>query len=215
MASRKTRIGASDVHAGLSRVLIDKANQCQNPLDVIDGEWGRLTTSKGEFITNCSRSQSLSADQLDQCLELTRLNMRTMYEKSEWGWSDSDKRKELTHKNAYIIQVRPEVDPLKLVAFVHFRFELDEDKSRSVCYCYELQVAPEHQRTGLGRQLMEALELIGRRFKMKKLLLTCFVHNEPALAFYQKTLGFHIDRFSPSKFPNQATFYEILSKRIA
>jgi GNAT superfamily N-acetyltransferase len=214
MATRKLRFGSSDVQSGLSRVLIDKANECVNPLDEIEGHWNTLSTSKGQFVTHCARSLTLPDDQIDQCLRLTELNMRDMYEQSEWGWDESSKRKELTHSKAFLIQVRSAADPSDLVAFAHFRFELDEDKTRSVCYCYELQVALDHQRSGLGRQLMKALEQIGRRFKMKKLLLTCFVYNKPALTFYTETLGFHVDRFSPSKFPNQATFYEILSKRI-
>lgn len=213
MTSRKLRLSSADVHTGLSRVLIDKANQCQNPLAEV-GLSGDVITSKGHFSTYCSRSSAVPIDQIDQCVELTRINMREMYEQSEWGWDEAAKRKELTHRNAYLIQVRDPTHPEQLIAFAHFRFELDEDKTRSVCYCYELQVAAQHQRSGLGRQLMKALEDIGRQFRMKKLLLTCFIHNKPAMAFYTESLGFHIDRFSPSKFPNQQTFYEILSKRI-
>jgi GNAT superfamily N-acetyltransferase len=64
----------------------------------------------------------------------------------------------------------------QLVAFSHFRFEVEEnlldpeevarlclERYDPVVYCYELQLAPGVHRKGLGKRLMQMLELVVRR----------------------------------------------------
>jgi ribosomal protein S18 acetylase RimI-like enzyme len=99
-------------------------------------------------------------------------------------------------------------------AFAHFRFEYDDDKFKGVIYCYELQTARDYQRQGIGSLLMKIIEQIGSKFKMSKVLLTCFGYNQNAMDFYIKKLGYRIDRSSPSRCVEGKTFYEILSLKI-
>lgn len=54
------------------------------------------------------------------------------YETSDWGWKDRDKRDEMTEDKAIYLLVRDAAD--KLVAFVHFRFDLECDDE--VVYWY-------------------------------------------------------------------------------
>ena len=51
------------------------------------------------------------------------------------------------------------------VGFVHFRFELEGEAE--VLYVYELQVAKEAARKGLGMRLMQIMELAARKYSMK------------------------------------------------
>lgn len=41
-------------------------------------------------------------------------------------------------------------------------------------YSYELQVSADAQRLGVGKRLMEALEWLGKAYKMDKVMLTVF-----------------------------------------
>jgi len=86
----------------------------------------------------------------------------------------------------------------KLIGFVHFRFELDDEQKFPVVYCYEIQIESAYQGKGLGKFLMNVLVEIGTRFKLNKVMLTCFKHNAQATKFYEK-LGYGQDVCSPSK----------------
>lgn len=74
-------------------------------------------------------------------------------------------------------------------------------------------------RTGLGRQLLEYHEQVARHTPtVDKVMLTCFLSNEGALAFYRK-LGFEKDDISPE--PRRLRFgkvfvpdYVIMSKAV-
>lgn len=61
---------------------------------------------------------------------------------------------------------------------------------------------------------MKLIKEIGLKFRMNKVLLTCFEYNQNAIDFYIKKLGYRIDRSSPSRCVEGKTFYEILSLKI-
>jgi ribosomal protein S18 acetylase RimI-like enzyme len=56
-------------------------------------------------------------------------------------------------------------------------------------WVFNVSVVPEHQRKGVGREMMEYAERLARKqgFRVLGLLVSC--HNEPARALYEK-LGF-------------------------
>lgn len=56
-------------------------------------------------------------------------------------------------------------------------------------YSYELQLHSSLRRSGIGRQFMQVLELIGLKLGISKVMLTVFTANTSALAFYT-TLGY-------------------------
>lgn len=81
---------------------------------------------------------------------------------------------------------------------------------------WELQIEKEVQGKGLGRFLVQILELLAIKNKMPCILLTCFLINTNALAFYKK-LNYVIDETSPSKdisyvLSAQGYDFEMLSK---
>ncbi|XP_020912497.1 N-alpha-acetyltransferase 40 [Exaiptasia diaphana] len=110
---------------------------------------------------------------------------RNGYEESEWGWSDKKKMEEMTEDTARYLIVRDSED--KGVALSHFRFDLDENMDE-VIYCYEIQVDPSFHHKGLGKFLMQILELMGHRAQMKKIVLTVFTGNGVAINFFKNCL---------------------------
>ena len=62
---------------------------------------------------------------MDWVFDLTKRNMQTLYETSDWGWRDKEKREELMEETAWYLICQDEQG--NNVAFVHFRFDLEED----------------------------------------------------------------------------------------
>ncbi|KAJ3287340.1 hypothetical protein HK104_008656 [Borealophlyctis nickersoniae] len=93
----------------------------------------------------------------------------------------------------------------------------DVNDQIAVMYCYELQLEPHARSIGLGTHLMRIAEAIGKRWGMRKGILTVFKCNVAAIGFYRK-MGYDVDGISPSKHlpPRRAQriSYEILSKRL-
>ncbi|PIK39919.1 putative N-alpha-acetyltransferase 40 [Apostichopus japonicus] len=101
------------------------------------------------------------------------------------------------------------------VGFVHFWFDMDFDDE--VLYCYEIQLVEEVRRKGLGKFLIQILEMLAYQTQMKKVMLTVFKHNKEANSFFVNQLKYEIDETSPSIYDpmNPEDYdYEILSKPI-
>ena len=143
------------------------------------------------------------------CFELTKRNMRAMYETS-WGWDAVEKRRELNNGAARFIVARQRATGTP-AAFVHFRFEKeDEDVDAPVGYIYELQCEPEHQRKSLGRTLVACVERLSESEDMDAVVLTVLKVNEAARGFYANKMKYEVDDNSPEE---EDCHYLILSKR--
>ncbi|OXB52258.1 UNVERIFIED_CONTAM: hypothetical protein H355_004566, partial [Colinus virginianus] len=159
----------------------------------------------------CKRVSSLEQSTVDWAFELTKTNMQTLYEQSEWGWKDREKRDELTDERAWFLIARePGARP---VAFSHFRF--DVECGDEVLYCYEVQLESRVRRKGLGKFLLQILQLVANSTQMKKVMLTVFKHNHGAYQFFREALQFDIDDSSPSVSGccGDDCSYEVLSRR--
>jgi len=106
----------------------------------------------------------------------------------------------------YLIAFNAEGTPL---AFSHFRFDMDYDIP--VLYCYELQLEVECRRKGLGRFMLQILELLAFKANLTKVVLTVFLHNPNSIKFF-KSLGYKVDESSPVQTLVEEFDYEILSK---
>ena len=166
-------------------------------------------------ITAVSMPQQIPSHALEQALNLFEVNMGDMYRKSSWGLDMEAKRAEFEHRKArYLLVQREESEGSNnvtdnLIAFAHFRFEMDDDESPEcvVLYVYEIQVAQSHRKQGLGKRLMNLLEQIAKAHEMDKVMLTVFKSNKSAMEFYKHKLGYVVDENSPKH-----EDYEILSK---
>lgn len=85
-------------------------------------------------------------------MDLITRNMKAMYEQSQWGWKEANKKQEMLDDNAWYLIAKKEDDG-KLLGFAHFRYDMDFDDE--VLYVYEIQLEEEIQRKGLGRFMMQ------------------------------------------------------------
>lgn len=100
-----------------------------------------------------------------------------------------------------------------LVGFVHYRFIVEEDMP--VLYVYELQLEPRVQGKGLGKFLMQLIELIAHKNRMGAVMLTVQKENLFAMNFYINKMRYNISTMSPSKVNPMIgieSSYEILCK---
>ncbi|KAL6962959.1 N-terminal L-serine N(alpha)-acetyltransferase NatD [Sarracenia purpurea var. burkii] len=74
-----------------------------------------------------------------------------------------------------------------IVGFVHYQFTVEEEIP--VLYVYELQLEPHVQRKGLGKFLMQLIELIARKSQMGAVVLTVQKANLLAMNFYMSKLS--------------------------
>ena len=146
-----------------------------------------------------SFERTLSKPDLAACFDILEENMKEQYEVNPWGWDPKMKRAELANDEARFVVVR---DDDRVVAFAHFRFEVDDDDApeRAVLYVRELQVAEARRGSGIGRRVMGLLQLVGAKLELDCVLLTVFESNKGALAFYEAKLKYGLDRDDPSLF---------------
>ncbi|XP_063991582.1 N-alpha-acetyltransferase 40 [Diachasmimorpha longicaudata] len=186
--TRKQLLGEKEA---ASKRLVDNANAQKNPLETLEKFHSYSAPDGTMFDLQCSKVGDLPGETLSWVFGIMERNMKSMYEKSKWGWNTSSKRNELTDPLAWYLTARAGDE---LVAFSHFRYDLDDKVE--VLYCYELQLEEKVRRKGLGRFMMKCLEDLAADSCMKKVVLTVFKHNPEARSFYE-ALGYKLDRTSP------------------
>ncbi|XP_078433574.1 acyl-CoA N-acyltransferases (NAT) superfamily protein isoform X2 [Wolffia australiana] len=144
---------------------------------------------------------------------LLKVNMEKRYG-NEWSTEEKVKRREMVDPEACYIFIREEENQTHpIVGVVNYRFTIEEDLP--VLYVYELQLEPHVQGKGLGKFLMQLIELIALKSKMAAVMLTVQKSNEPAMKFYLCKLRYQISKISPSKvdpLSEAEASYEILCK---
>ncbi|TDL28728.1 acyl-CoA N-acyltransferase [Rickenella mellea] len=145
-------------------------------------------------------SSELSQHIRDEIWRIFESNMQVLYHKSSFGWDPPSKRSELFHKLSRFLLIwsipsgESTSQQLTLQGYSMFRFERED--RQNMIYCYELQIASQARRMGLGAALVHNLECIGRALVMEKLMLTIFRANTDAKQFYILN-RFAIDDTSP------------------
>uniref|UniRef100_A0A8C9VLC4 N-alpha-acetyltransferase 40 n=1 Tax=Scleropages formosus TaxID=113540 RepID=A0A8C9VLC4_SCLFO len=142
-----------------------------------------------------------------ECKRVLSLNSKCGY---EWK-QDTEKMEQFKDERAfYLLAYDANSTP---VAFCLFRFSVDY--GNEVIYCYELQLERQVQRKGLGKFLMQILQLIANRTEMRKVIVPVFRQNTGAYRFFREALQFDIDVYSPSTFSTygNSSIHEILSRQ--
>ncbi|XP_048380966.1 N-alpha-acetyltransferase 40 isoform X1 [Stegostoma tigrinum] len=190
---------------------VETANKIDDPLASFPA-FKKYDRNGMNIVIECKRVTDLDPSTVDWAVELTKTNMQTMYEQSEWGWKDREKKEEMTDERAWYLVAR-EGDSAVPTAFSHFRF--DVECGEEVLYCYEVQLESRVRRKGLGKFLMQILQLLANSTQMKKVMLTVFKHNHGAYQFFKEAMQFDIDESSPSVSGccGDDCSYEILSRR--
>jgi len=170
--------------------VIKAANSVDDPL----AQWIAFQSFKKdseELEIRCKKRENMSEDEISQVFTLVESNMKSLYEASNWGWSEKEKKKEMTDELARYLLVT-ETGKTEIVGMVHFRFDLGDDDVE-VLYCYEIQLLETFRGKGLGKRLMMALELMGKVAKMQKIVLTVFKANTKGINFFTGLLKYEID----------------------
>lgn len=191
-----------------SKALVDAAHRQEDPMSSLQ-PFKSYTRNGLNVKLECTLALNLPSDVIDWAFNLTKKNMKMLYDHSDLKWRDREKREELTDEMAWYLLARNEEG--YPVAFIHFRFDLDDNIE--VLYCYEIQLEKDVRRKGLGKFMMQILELLAFQSQMKKVILTVFKHNHAAVNFFVNVLKYEIDESSPSLFDINCS-YEILSKKI-
>lgn len=189
---------------------VEAANKLEDPLSTWP-VFKKFDRNGLNLQIECKRMSALPPSTVEWAFDLTKANMRTMYEQSEWGWKDREKREELKDERAwYLLATDADSTP---VAFSHFRFDME--CGDEVLYCYEIQLEKRVRRKGLGKFLIQILQLIANSTQMKKVMLTVFKYNHGAYQLFREALQFEIDETSPSMSGccGDDCTYEILSRR--
>ncbi|XP_066575137.1 N-alpha-acetyltransferase 40 isoform X2 [Amia ocellicauda] len=196
---------------------VESANKLEDPLAAFP-VFKKYDRNGLNLAIECQRVAALSPDTLEWAYDLTRNNMQALYEQSEWGWKEREKREELRDERAWYLLARDggggaSGGSATPIAFSHFRF--DVECGEEVLYCYEVQLESRVRRKGLGKFLIQILQLIANSTQMKKVMLTVFKHNHGAYQFFRESLQFEIDESSPSVSGccSDDCSYEILSRR--
>eukprot|EP00116_Pleurobrachia_bachei_P005675 sb/3465937/ len=137
--------------------------------------------------------------------------MKKEYEASDWGWNG----KENFRLDSLFLGTKDyrALYASKVIAFAHFKFDFDEEEE--VLYCYEVQVVDEMRSKGVGKFMMQILELIGSTTSMKKMMVTVFKHNSRSIHFFKDVLKYTDDETSPrycDPLEESEYCYEIMSK---
>lgn len=194
----------------LSYSKVEAANKLEDPMSTLS-PFKKFERNGLSAIIECKRVADLDKGTIDWAFQLIKSNMQTLYEASDWGWNDREKKTELTEDKAWYLIARDVNSENKPIACVHFRFDLDYDDE--VLYCYEIQLVPEVRRKGLGKFLMQILELLAYKTDMKKVILTIFKNNPVGEDFFMKKLKYSVDETSPEDpLFDEGYSYMILSK---
>lgn len=195
-----------------AKVQVDAANKLEDPMQSL-APFKKYERNELSLTIECKKVSDLEKDTTDWVFDLTKTNMKSLYESSDWGWKEREKKEELMDEHARFLIAR--TTDGELVGFCHFRFDLDFDDE--VIYCYEIQLTETVRRKGLGKFLMQILELVAFRTQMKKVMVTVFKNNTVATNFFTKVLKYDVDETSPSLFDpmnDDEYCYEILSKTV-
>lgn len=140
-------------------------------------------------------SSTISSVKFEACFDLVASTSSGAYLASSKGWSPNKKRKEMNLPDLRYLLVEPTSSTDVLIeGFMSFMLTYED--GHEVIYCYEIHLFPRLQGAGVGRYLMGLMEDVGKRAGVEKAMLTVFVENQRALAFYEK-LGYREDGFSP------------------
>uniref|UniRef100_A0AAQ5Y5G2 N-alpha-acetyltransferase 40 n=1 Tax=Amphiprion ocellaris TaxID=80972 RepID=A0AAQ5Y5G2_AMPOC len=167
---------------------VDAANKLDDPLAAFPA-FKKYDRNGLNLQIECKRVTSLNPLSVEWAFELTRANMQTLVVQ-EWGDPSSPEMNEETRVDA-ALQLGRSADS------------------------YEVQLESRVRRKGLGKFLIQILQLIANSTQMKKVMLTVFKHNHGAYQFFREALQFEIDETSPSMSGccGDDCSYEILSRR--
>lgn len=207
---KRQAMKAERLAVAAAQKLVFEAQKIENPLEPFTVF--QAFNKKGfDLIVEHKKSAELDADTKKWVWELEEKNMKKSYEDCDIGWKPKEKHEEMMDDRSCYLVARHRSSSIP-VAFSHYRF--DVDFAEPVLYCYELQLEKQVQRKGLGKFMMQILELMAFKNNMSKVVLTTFKHNPDGLNFFY-SLNYSVDDTSPEdeNGSSENFCYFILSKK--
>lgn len=193
-----------------SRVqLVKAANDVEDPLENLPS-FKKYEKGGMNVMISAERLSELDKPTRDWLMDLITRNMKALYEKSDWGWKTANKEEEMFDDRAWYLLARDMDNEGNLVGFSHFRFDMDYDDE--VLYVYEIQLEDSVRRKGLGKFMMQVLEIMAFKADLRKIMVTIFKHNPGAQKFFKEALKYEIDETCPVDDVYEQYDYQILSK---
>lgn len=194
---------------------VNAANKQEDPLGALPS-FKAFSKNGVKWSLASRRVTDLDEDEKKAVVDLLIRNMKAFYEKSNWGWNEKNKKEEMLDDSAWYLLAKDEEG--KICGFSHFRYDMDYDDE--VLYVYEIQIDEEFQKKGLGKFMMQVLEMLAFKADMRKIMLTVLKHNEIAAKFFKSHMKFEFDETNPAedvqwneKYTDiEQLDYEILSK---
>jgi len=194
---------------------VNAANKQEDPLGALPS-FKAFSKNGVKWSLASRRVTDLDEDEKKAVVDLLIRNMKAFYEKSNWGWNEKNKKEEMLDDSAWYLLAKDEEG--KICGFSHFRYDMDYDDE--VLYVYEIQIEEEFQKKGLGKFMMQVLEMLAFKADMRKIMLTVLKHNEIAAKFFKSHMKFEFDETNPTedlqwneKYTDvEQLDYEILSK---
>lgn len=146
--------------------------------------------TKPRSIVEYYHGDALPAALLRAAVDLTRRNMTGI---AGPKWSASEVREDMCHADTRLIAVK--TGPL-LLGFASYRLTLEE--GQKVAYLYELQLEPHARGLGLGSELVQEVERLGRKGGAGGIMLTVHTCNLAAKRFYTGRMEFEVSPISPA-----------------
>ena len=134
--------------------------------------------------------------------------MKLIYEDSKLGWDVKNKRKEMLNPKAWYLLA--ETNDGTIAGYSHFKYDMSFDDE--VVNVYEIQIDSDYQRKGLGKFMMQVLEILAIKAEMRKIMVSVLKHNPGASSFFKKTMKYDIDENCPDDNEFEQYDYEILSR---
>lgn len=185
---------------------VRKANSLKDPLEQF-AVFKKFTRNGLNIVFECRKYGEIDTKTFEWIFHLEKNNMKDVYNSCDWGWNEKKKKDEMTDDSAWYLVAR--TDDSVPVAFSHFRFDMDYGDP--VLYCYEIQLEPSVRRCGLGKFMMQILELVAFSNQMQKVVLTALKNNTNSLMFF-KSLNYAVDETSPEDTIFEQHSYVIMSK---
>ncbi|KAK1977780.1 acyl-CoA N-acyltransferase [Colletotrichum cereale] len=171
------------------------------------------------YALSLKSAAALAQHELQACFDLIERTSGADYRASRDGWKPLGKLKEMRSPELRYILVKEVPPPPAAAAAAAGGGSNDGDdgekaaeegricgftslmptfeEGEAVVYCYEIHLVEELRGTGMGRGLMDRLVRVAESISgVEKVMLTCFVANASARAFYER-LGFERDAISP------------------
>ncbi|EDW53390.1 N-alpha-acetyltransferase 40 [Drosophila sechellia] len=193
-----------ELSQGAKQRFVETAARAKNPLESLSYQSYKAPSGQ-EFKLICRAKSDADSKLLKWAFKLAETNVGPYYKQLKMGWQPKIKAAELNKNWARYLVAQNEQK--ENVAYAMFRFDMDHGDS--VLYCYEMQVAAEYRRQGLGKFIMSTLEDCARLWHLEKVMLTVLNNNDASICFF-KQLGYDKDEISPDVL--EQADYQIFSK---